>query len=62
MGLIDFLPGIGILLIIIGVIIGIWLIIYTESAYKFSNKKAFIAIVALSLCLGFGIELLMIFY
>ncbi|MHA1270480.1 MAG: hypothetical protein ACTSPY_11875 [Candidatus Helarchaeota archaeon] len=62
MGIFEFLPGLGIFLIIIGIIIGIWLIIYVEGSYKFSFKKAIIAIISLSVCLGFGIEFLMIFY
>ncbi|MHA1311422.1 MAG: hypothetical protein ACTSWR_00640 [Candidatus Helarchaeota archaeon] len=62
MGFIEFLPFLGIFLIVIGVIIGIWLILHVEGAYKFSVKKAVIAIVLLSICLGFGIEFLMVFY
>ncbi|MHA1230523.1 MAG: hypothetical protein ACTSRP_16995 [Candidatus Helarchaeota archaeon] len=62
MGLIEVLPGIGIVLIIIGIIIGIWLILHVEGAYKFSAKKVVVAIILLSLCLGFGIEFLMILY
>ncbi|MBD3229552.1 MAG: hypothetical protein GF329_15330 [Candidatus Lokiarchaeota archaeon] len=62
MGVFEFLPGFGIFLIIVGIIIGIWLILHVESAYEFSFRNAFIAIIALSLCLGFGIEFLMIFY
>ncbi|TFF86217.1 MAG: hypothetical protein EU551_02105 [Promethearchaeota archaeon] len=62
MGVFEILPGIGILLIIIGIIIGIWLILHVEAAYKFSAKKVIAAIISLSLCMGFGIEFLMIFY
>ena len=62
MGIFEFLPGFGIFLIIVGIIIGIWVIVHVEGAYKFSLKKTLIAIISLSLCLGFGIEFLIIFY
>ena len=62
MGMFELLPGFGIFLIIIGIIIGIWLILHVENAYKFSAKKAIVAIFLLSISLGFGIEFLMIFY